>query len=250
MGANYRNGVNSSSTFWRVKGNGMLYRTEKTKPENAEEEGWIAIEIDGKGTYWHLECLSISGTLSDIRFHEYEFDNRKVRNLNITLYDEEENHRYIIQLPMVTRNRMDDYVKGIACIIPNLNLGDKLVISPARKKDSNGFLEKRTLYVGRVIEGEEDNPLVELAHKFGGDVPAIKTTTSFDGKKTSDFSEQDRFLYNIIEANLERLKPATDNQAAKSEDNSETKAKAKPKTTAAKKKPAVVMAEDDDELPF
>lgn len=242
MGANLRNSFNG--TYWRINAQGYFYRSEKT--EQDPEQGWKQITTKEGGVYWHLEAASISGILKKVEKRVFESDGKKFSVLQLLIVDGDEN--FVISLPMKRQSgSMHDYVKNLTCVLPNIDLSRAIRLYPSKKQDAEGYV-KKTIYVS--YEGDKDNNLIELAHKYKEDIPDITKKKDFDGNEVADTTAQDTYLGNILNDQIEKrfggpITSASSSSQDESAGTAETSAP-QPENVSAE----MPVFETEDDLPF
>ena len=147
-----------------------------------------------------------------------------------------------------TNGGLSDYAKGLAVILPNLDFSRPLSISPSRKKNDKGYLS-RFLFFNYADGAEPKHP--EFAHRYGkdGDIPMGEQVEKM-GNKVWNFDKQDTYLYNILEAQLERFKEFRQENKIEVESTPKPHTKATSVPQAAVSEEAASQEEESDDLPF
>lgn len=194
--------TNSNKTnYLKINQEGLLYLSSKE-----EKEGYKAVTLKNGNTVYHKTFASTDdGHLDFLGITEKEFEGKKIKQLVLSIKGETENDNISIDLFKST-GALEDYVKNLATLLPNLDFSKSINIVPSRKKNDRGYADRAFFinYTG----AQGDGSFVKFAHKFGkdGDIPAAEKKTKVDGTTYYDFSEQDAFLYKILVAEIDRFK--------------------------------------------
>lgn len=230
---------NTPTTYLRVNKDGLLY--EKSKEP---KEGFNEVKLkNGSSTYHKTYGGTDDGYLSYIGIKELTFDGGTKKLLEVAIKGENGTDKISFDL-FKQNGALDDYIKNLAILLPNLDFGERINIVPSRKKNDRGYAV-RSLFINYPDKEGDDN-YVKFAHMYGddGDIPPAKPTKKIDGSISYDFTEQDTYLYNILKEQIERFKEFKGYSS--DESNVETQ------NESAVKEPvsAGIPDEDDDDLPF
>lgn len=235
-------GQGGNMTFLAINKDGYFYK----KVEEGEE-GSVEVKLkDGGSVYHKLYKETDDGYIDYMSIEEKEFKSGKVKLLSLSV--KSENGIDKISMPLKnSRGGLNEYAKGLALILPNLDFSRLVNISASKKKNDKGFINK-FLYINYVDGQEPKYP--EFAHKYGaeGDIPkGVKVTKM--GEETWDFSAQDEFLLEILTTEMARFKAFRTSNPVKSV-SEDKPAEPKSSNTSASSRPEPVHEDEEDELPF
>ena len=194
--------TNSNKTnYLKINQEGLLYLSSKE-----EKEGYKPVKLKNDRVVYHKTFASTDdGFLDFLGITEKEFEGKKIKQLVLSIKGETENDNISVDLFKST-GALEDYVKNLATLLPNLDFSKSINIVPSRKKNDRGYAD-RAFFINYTGE-QGDGSFVKFAHKFGkdGDIPAAEKKTKVDGTTYYDFTEQDAYLYKILTAEIERFK--------------------------------------------
>lgn len=233
--------------YLKINIEGLLYLGSKV-----EKEGYKPVKLQNDRIVYHKTFASTDdGYLDYLGITEKEFDGKKIKQLVLTIKGEKESDSISVDL-FKSNGAMEDYVKNLATLLPNLDFSKSINIVPSRKKNDRGYVD-RAFFINYTGE-QGDGSFVKFAHKFGkeGNIPPAEKKTKVDGTVSYDFTEQDTYLYNILTAEIERFK------AFKGVNSNQAKPKVEepqqeniPLTSAPSANPTDSMKEEEhDDLPF
>lgn len=189
-------GAGSPINYLKINRDGFLYLSSKEP-----KEGYKKVELrDEKVAYHKLFHGTDEGYLDFISIKEAEFQSGKVKYLTLSVNAGE----YIdnISMPLFkTNGALNDYVKNLATLLPNLDFSRKISINPSKRKNDAGFVDNAFFI------NYDEKEFVKFFHKYGkdGDVPPAEKVEGVSGDKY-DFTKQDKFLYNSLLEQIERFK--------------------------------------------
>lgn len=245
-------GNGSPINYLKINREGFLYLSSKEP-----KEGWKKVETeDGKVFYHKLFHGTDEGHLDFIAIKEVEFSTGKVKYLTFSINAGD----YIdnISVPLFKQNgALNDYVKNLATLLPNLDFSKKISITPSKKKNDAGFVDN-SFFINY-----NEKEFVKFFHKYGkdGDIPPAEKVAGVGGDKY-DFTKQDIFLFDSLKEQIERFKnfkgsatpPSDSTQSAPSTPSNNTPANT-PSTSGSLATNAVApqtdfAEEEHDDLPF
>lgn len=237
---------NGNLTFLRVNRDGLLYRGASEQEKSLSEDelkakGFVPVKLKDGRTVWHKTFSGTEdGYLTYIAIKEKEFKDGKVKQLELIIQGEEGSD--MITFPLFkTNGTLNDYVKNLATLLPNLDFSKRINIVPSRKKNDRGYVQQN-VFINYPDESGDGN-FVSFAHKYGkdGDIPPAEKVQGIDGEKY-DFTKQDTYLYNILNEQIERFKEYKGTTSTPEEQSSQSE----PVTSQADNN----LGSDDDDLPF
>jgi len=148
----------------------------------------------------------------------------------------------VITLPLRdSRDNLTQYVKNFIRLLPNIDFSKKYKIIPSREKNDDGYVRK-FLFVR-----DEDNNYLKFAISKEQIPTAVKKVRA--GKEYWDFTEQDEYLWKVLEENLKRFKEHKENNSKETEDVSDVpKTEENNESSAEQTNP--YNPDDFDDLPF
>lgn len=233
--------------YLNINSKGFLYLSSKEPQEGYEEVKYG--ENNQNTTYHKLFDSTLHGKINSLWLGEKNLNGAKVRYLGIGIQPPanevtgEEQPEEVLTFNLLVNKNLNDYIKSIICVLPNLDYDKEYSLSPSKKLNDRGFVY-RTIYFN-----DRNGNLPILAHKFGDDIPNIEKKEGLGGKKEYDSEKQDKYLFKILEREIKRFNGQKDCQPSSGEPmgtNVETTVE-KPKKAP---KDANPEEEEYDDLPF
>ena len=201
-----------------------LYTSSKTPVAGAE------VYVKDENTYYHTTMDKVEGKLTAVKLDPSDFGER----LKLFI-QKDENSCYILEIPTVNKDRLNDWACEIAKFLPNLKLGKQIEISAnTSNMDKKGYPYKN-LYISQ--EGEK----VQWAFPLTDIPPLSKKFNKLKNADVYNSEDRDAFLYEKIKESVEGFKK--ENKTAHTPSDYKTSTN----------KPAAdidLSGEDNDDLPF
>ena len=229
-----------NATYLSINKDGYLYQKS-----NTPKEGWDEITLDsGAKTYHKTYTSTDDGFIDFLSIDKRDFATGEVEIVSISVKSGEETDKISFQL-FKNNGGLSDYAKGLALVLPNLEYARQLNVSPSRKRNDKGYLN-RFLFINYVDGNEPKYP--EFAHKFKtknnqeGDIPSAEKESKM-GKDTWNFEKQDEFLYKVLLDEIARFKQFKESSKSDTPQVEVT-------TSVKKEKVVAASTEEEDDLPF
>lgn len=194
-------------TFLRINKDGAL-STVKSEPT----EGFTSFETStGKTLYEKVFGGTEIGFITKLEIEEKTFPTGTTKALSfyVTAYDGSAVDK--VELPLLSKtNALTDVAKKFIALLPGINFNKMISFSSNKKKNDRGYVDKVIFATYMDSEAsKESQEGIKFSLKFGkdGNVPMGEKVESIDGESvTWDFTNQDKFLYKVLQKEIQRFK--------------------------------------------
>jgi len=226
---------------------GQVYQYSKDAKEGYESHK----NTKGVESFRKYYKKGIYGTLEGVSIRETDFG----KEISVSLKDKNGDINFLNMPLFDTKKNLASYAESLITVLPSLVLGKGYRFFPYNIKEEGQKYSKTGVSVvladitnESVIENvEKPKKLTYTYTKDGvetkGDVPAIIWEEDFDGSRTMNAKAKNKYLYDILMANL----------SSNSQSNSAESKKETPKATpqqAFEPAPSTNQKDFSDQLPF
>lgn len=222
-------GSGSTTLYLQINSNGRLYhkasaeeeqtfkdRKEENSNYNGSDIGVAEIFNSKTGvTYYHKQYSRTAfGKVVWIDIHNAKFDGREIPMFRVAIKPEE-GGRECVSAPLYnsTGTGLNQIVKGIITLLPNLDVTADYAIAASRKEytraDGTPNYNISVFFNFENESGEQDFIRSAISYRSetnpDGEIPPAEKVKKL-GKESWDFSKQDEYLLEVLNEQIARIK--------------------------------------------
>jgi len=224
--------------YFRVDSDGYIYLRSKEQLEGYKPYYDKDDKLLG---YKKIFSATDTGLIKYVGVRVADFPTGKVDLVNIAIQGADGIENVQFQL-FDSKGRLSGHAISLAMILPNVDFSKEYSLSFGKKKDANGYLEKK------VFLNDKEGNSVAWFHKFknkednnGGDIPNLDVKEGVKGI-TYDSTARDKFLYDSLLNQCNRFQEFISGKVTNDIGKEEVKEVKKPTVP--------IVDEDDDDIPF
>lgn len=193
---------NQNVYFLSINSQGNLYESSPTpKP------GFVSHmnEKTRSVNYWREYPYGIQGYITNVSITDRQMDGMTIKQFSITVDDFDGGNRFYIQRNLNTQSGdIDRYVKSFVKYYKNLDFTKEYNIDSFKRRPSDEYAPNNFMFAIPTEDGRAT--LVDMYYKKGqnGWVEGVDTV-SYDGKNKKDYTQQNKFVYDIIKQILDDM---------------------------------------------
>lgn len=186
---------NQNVYFLSINSQGNLYESSPTpKP------GFVSHmnEKTRSVNYWREYPYGIQGYITNVNVSTKQMDGMAIKQFSITVDDFDGGNRFYIQRNLNTQSGdIDRYVKSFVKYYKNLDFTKEYNIDSFKRRPSDEYAPNNFMFAIPTEDGRAT--LVDMYYKKGqnGWIEGVDTV-SYDGKKKKDYTQQNKFVYDMI----------------------------------------------------
>lgn len=193
---------NQNVYFLSINSQGNLYESSPTpKP------GFVSHmnEKTRSVNYWREYPYGIQGYITNVGISTRQMDGMNIKQFSITVDDFDGGNRFYIQRNLNTQSGdIDRYVKSFVKYYKNLDFTKEYNIDSFKRRPSDEYAPSNFMFAIPTEDGRAT--LVDMYYKKGqnGWIEGVDTV-SYDGKKKKDYTQQNKFVYDMIKQILDDM---------------------------------------------
>ena len=193
---------NQNVYFLSINSQGNLYESSPTpKP------GFVSHmnEKTRSVNYWREYPYGIQGYITNVVISTRQMDGMNIKQFSITVDDFDGGNRFYIQRNLNTQSGdIDRYVKSFVKYYKNLDFTKEYNIDSFKRRPSDEYAPSNFMFAIPTEDGRAT--LVDMYYKKGqnGWIEGVDTV-SYDGKKKKDYTQQNKFVYDMIKQILDDM---------------------------------------------